>query len=571
MMELKYYEILAKNKALGEELKGEAVTIKVLSNIIVHQIKDILEYQLRTKQVPVHVEIGNYDNILQDALAVQGEKVIVFWEIANTVDQLPYKIDGYASQEYEAILSRLKSELLLLFESLESASFVFFNLFSSLPFTSSFIRETKLDDLAGELNAFIRVNAPKNFQLVNLDKVYSVLGLDNALDLRNFYTSKALYKPDFFKQYVLHLEPALAATVGKVKKALILDCDNTLWKGILGEDGFHNLKMSSKDQAGVPFEAIQNMAIQLNKEGVLLGLCSKNNPEDVAEVINTHPDILLKEEHLLIQKVNWQNKVLNLQEIAQQLNIGLDSLVFIDDSDFEVNLVREQLPQVDVYQVPKKAYQYPALFQKVVASFFNPFSTEEDKRKSKIYKEQLKRADVQGQFSNMEDFLRSLEIKLSFYQNDPSLISRVAQMTQKTNQYNLTTKRYTENDIKNFIESEDYQVIAMGVEDKFGDSGITGLAVLKKQSDYIEIDSFLMSCRIIGRNIEWKFLDFLLSLVSREKIRGRYVPTAKNKMVEEFYSKAGFQLISEVGGAKEYSLKKEAYQQHNDLSYLKIL
>lgn len=571
MMELKYFELLAKNKALADTVVGEPVQIKVLSNIIVHQLKEVLEYTLRLEGIPAQVEIGNYDNILQDASQLGNEKVVVFWEVSNLLDQLPYTIGSLSQSAYEDLLAKVKSEISLLFNLVREVPFVLFNLFSSIPFTYQFLQPHRLDSLVAELNQFVQQQAPSNIQLVNLDKLYAQLSLEQALDLRNYYSAKALYKPDFFKRYALHIEPALRATLGRIKKVLIFDCDNTLWGGILGEDGADKLKMSAREHAGVPFNAVQSLALQLRNEGVLLGLCSKNNPQDVDEVLKKHPDMQIRDEHVVIKKVNWQDKSTNLREIAKELNIGLDSLVFVDDSDFEVNLIREQLPEVKVYQVPKKGYLYPDLLQQIAAAFYTPFITDEDRKKSGMYKQQIARETAKNQFGNLEDYLRSMEIKLSLFEDDPELIGRMSQMTLKTNQFNLTTKRYTETEMRTFVESSDFKVIAMGVKDKFGDNGITGLAILKLEPGRVIIDSLLMSCRVIGRNIELKFLDYLVSLVDRDLIQASYRPSLKNQQVADFYQNVGF--IPSHTGPEEtrFELLKEAYKEHISLDYIAVV
>jgi FkbH-like protein len=571
MMELKYFELLAKNKELAEAITGEPVQIKILSNIIVHQLKEVLEYSLRIEGIPAIVALGNYDNILQDAVQLQNEKVVIFWEISNILDQLPYKIDLFSDNEYEELTSKVKSEITLLLNLLQEVPFVVFNLFSAIPFTNQYLLPSKLDQMASSLNKFIRQEATANIHLVSLDKVYAQIGLEQAIDMRNYYTSKALYKPDFFKKYALHVEPAFRAILGKVKKALIFDCDNTMWSGVLGEDGVEKLKMSASEPAGVPFSAVQSLALQLHAQGVLLGLCSKNNPQDVDDILSNHPDMQVRDEHLVIKRVNWQDKISNLREIAKELNIGLDSILFIDDSDFEVNLIREQLPEVRVLQVPKKAYQYPQLFQQTVAAFFNPYLTEEDRNKSGMYKQQFARENSKNEFGTLEDYIRSLEIKIILYEDAPELIDRMVQMTQKTNQFNLTTRRYTETEMRTFVDSDAYKVVAIGVEDKYGDNGITGLAILRYEPEGVLIDSLLMSCRIIGRSIEWKFLDTLISHYSSETIYATFKASSKNQQVTDFYQQAGFTLVQEIAEEKHYKISKSEYKEHATLDYIAVV
>jgi FkbH-like protein len=260
-----------------------------------------------------------------------------------------------------------------------------------------------------------------------------------------------------------------------------------LWRGILGEDGFSNLKI---------YKDIQSLAVSLSKKGVIIGLCSKNNPEDVDEVLVNHPDMILKDEHIVIKKVNWENKASNLKAIAKELNIGLDSLVFVDDSDFEVNLIKDELPMVEVLQVPKKEYEYSMLLRDILNLFYNPKATKEDLEKVSMYKTQVLRAKEEESITNIDDYLKGLGLNITYFIDDINGADRVSQMTQKTNQFNLTTKRYTKIDIENFINSENASVISISVSDKFGDNGVVGLAILEHKDNLAKIDTLLMSCRV---------------------------------------------------------------------------
>jgi len=304
-------------------------------------------------------------------------------------------------------------------------------------------------------------------------------------------------------------------------------------------------------------------------------LCSKNNSADVDEVIKSHPDMQLRVEHITINKSNWSDKVTNLKEIAQELNIGLDSLVFVDDSSFEVNLIREQLPEVKVLQVPERLYEYPKMLRENHSLFYNLSFTAEDKKKIKMYKQQVKRVAVKKEFSDIENYLASLELKMTIFENDESIIPRMSQMSQKTNQFNLTTNRYTEGDIKSFIENDDSKIIAFSVSDKFGDSGVTGLCIINfhNETQSVEIDSLLMSCRIIGRNIEYAFIDYIIKIIKEKKInviKAKYIKTQKNEQVNEFYDKCSFTLTESSDSVKNYTLDISNYEP-KQLNYIEVI
>ena len=575
MKNIKYSEILKLNKDLGGKLKSNAYNIAVLSNITINQIKEICEYALRTEGINADVKIGDYDNIVQDSLKYnKSNLVIIFWELCNIIDGLQFKIELYDDDQLDAILEKTKSEIDLVLKNLQKTSLVLFNKFTSLPFANSNIRNNNLDKLADQLNQYLEDKIPANVKLDNLEKVIAKTGVDNSLDLRYYYSSKALYTIDFFKAYAEYVKPFIMSANGKAKKALIFDCDNTLWKGILGEDGFDNIEMSPRTKDGAIFFEIQSMALALNKQGILIGLCSKNNSGDVDEVIKSHPDMLLRDEHITINKSNWADKVTNLREIARELNIGLDSLVYVDDSSFEVNLVKEQMPEITVLQVPDRLYEYPKMLRENTVLFYNLSFTAEDRKKIEIYRQQKKRESIKKSFYNIEDYLASLELKLTIFEDDESIVPRMSQMSQKTNQFNLTTKRYTEGDISNFIIKDDSKVFAFSVSDKLGDSGVTGLCIINFNGKIktTDIDTFLMSCRIIGRNIEYAFMDYLMNYIKDHKIKtvtAKYIKTQKNEQVNNFYEKCSFILINSHDSDKDYILNLEDYKPKK-LTYVKI-
>jgi FkbH-like protein len=416
------------------------------------------------------------------------------------------------------------------------------------------------------LNTHLLRKDLKNLRCINTDKIVAEIGLKEAYDFRFYLSSKAPYTLSFFKKYALAIEPEIRKMSGKAKKALLLDCDNTLWKGIIGEDGLQGINMSASSAAGKPYHDVQQMAKFLATNGVILVLVSKNNLSDVEEVFKKHQDMVLKPEDIVLWKVNWTDKASNIREVAKELNIGLDSLVFVDDSDFEINLVMQQLPEVLALQVPKQAYDYKHAFTEMALANFNLATTEEDKNKAKQYKEQFEREQEKQQFSSTEEYIQSLEIKVDMKLNDLDSLSRLAQLTQKTNQFNLTTRRYTETEMEHFLNQMDHYVFSCGFSDKFGDSGITVLAIVKpgaQDSNQVQIDTFLMSCRVIGRNIETAVMLEIINFLKAKgfsKVTADYFPTAKNNQVMEFYEGCGFSLLSQENGNKKYELILSDFQ-----------
>ena len=571
MEELKYFEILKKLGQLREDQGESKLKISLLSNIIVSQLTELLEYALRAEGIPATVRAGNYDNIVQDAGALSDDEiVIVFWEISNLTDGLQYKADHLSVERKNALIEKTAGEMSLVFESLGNNKLVLFNEFHAYPFVARVTDSSGLGELAQKMNAWLRANVPAGFRLIDTGLIIGKIGFEQSFDIRNFYSSKALYSIGFFREYVRQTLPYILSATGKTKKVLVLDCDNTLWKGIVGEDGMDGIRMSAGDKAGLPYHAVQHKISFLAKNGVIVCLCSKNNPEDVDAVLSGHPDMVLKDDQIVLKKINWNDKASNIREMARELNVGLDSFVFVDDSEFEVNLVKSELPEVKVFRVPEKTYRFPALMDDIATLFYKPVITKEDKSKTAQYKAQVKRSSSRKAFGNIDEYIRSLEIRLKIHINNHALTERMAQMTQKTNQFNLTTKRYTEQEIKNMLNSGNWALYALEVSDKYGDSGVTGLAIVNNNNGIAVIDTFLLSCRIIGRNIEYRFMDEIMKNINADIVQAQYIKTMKNVQVSDFYEKTGFLLKENTEDVKHYEIKKDAYRKNKKYNYIKV-
>jgi FkbH-like protein len=574
LQDLKYTEILATNKLLGEKLSyqvpQEAV---VLSNIITSQVNHIIEYVLRNRGLYVKLNSGDYDNIVQDSEKYAHQKVIIiFWELANLIDGLQYKAETMSAESIEDLMNKTKQEIDLVFQNLANTPIVIFNQFSTVAFNQYFLKNNQFDNIAIELNKYVSDNLPKNFIVVPMDKIFAQISVAKSIDLRYYYSSKALYSIDFYKQYAQFIAPIILSVYGKTKKALIFDCDNTLWKGIVGEDGVAGILLSSQDKNGTVFEEVHYLSNQLAQEGIIIGLCSKNNEEDVLEVFEKRQDFALLQNTILIKKINWQDKVTNLQEIATELNIGIDSLVFVDDSYFEINHVQNSLPEVHTIQVPTTLPMYGALLKENLSLFYKHSQTKEDKKRIEMYKQEAIRKGEQQKFATIEEYLHSLELEISITINDFDNLERAAQLTQKTNQFNLTTKRYTQTDLQNLITNQNYRLYTFRVKDKFGDYGLTGMSLISIAGENAIIDTLLMSCRVLGRNIEIAFLGFIINDLQQINIKyifASYFKTLKNSQVASFYEKLNFEVIREDVDRKEYKFQTIDFS-YCPIDYIKI-
>ncbi|RLE42298.1 hypothetical protein DRJ48_03820, partial [Candidatus Woesearchaeota archaeon] len=354
------------------------------------------------------------------------------------------------------------------------------------------------------LNSKLREYAKQNKSVFVFDfnRFCLKYGLSQVSDKRLEYLADMRFAPEIIpklcEEYLGYIIPILSMT----KKCLVLDLDNTLWGGIIGEDGIEGIKLGPEKE-GLPFLEFQKRILNLFERGIILAINSKNNPEDALKVLREHPYMLLREEHFASMKINWNDKVSNMIEIAKEINIGLGSLVFIDDDKLNRALVREQLPEVTVVELPEDIALYPEVIDNL--KVFNTLQiTKEDLQKGRMYAQQRKRTELMGKVANLDEFLKRLKMRITLYKANQFNIPRIAQLTQKTNQFNMTTKRYLEQDIKEFAESQSYEVYCAQVEDRFGDNGITGVVIIEKKPEEKAwvIDTFLLSCRIIGRKVE---------------------------------------------------------------------
>ncbi len=573
MNELKYTEILTKNRELGKSLTGPVYQIAVLSNIVVNQLSDILEFELRRQGINAKVVFGEYNNIVQDSSRFKDSNaVILFWEAANLTEGLQSQAESMDASSLSALIEHTQNEIELVLNNLQHVPLVLFNTFSSLLFTANELKDGKFSLLSKKLKSNMADRIASHQLPIDLDKIIAKVGLGASTDFRQYQSSKALYSIEFLKTYVDTVTPAFRAVTGMGRKVLVLDCDNTLWGGILGEDGENGIQIGDGTRSGKVFREIQHILRGFLKQGILLALCSKNNPEDVNHILSGHSDMVLTDSDIVAKKVNWNDKVTNLRELANELNLGLESFVFIDDSQFEIGLVEKELPQVKCIKVPEVLSNYPEVLRSLEREFFSFNRTAEDADKTKMYQQEWKRNSESTKFTSTEDYLRSLNLQINVQWNEAVLTPRAAQLTQKTNQFNFTTKRYTEGDIQRMINDKNYLVASFSVNDKYGDYGITGLLISKLNGSMANIDTFLMSCRVIGRNIEIVFFDYViekLKSVGIKDIESEYIPTAKNQQVATFYSSRGLNADPEKGKKFVYRINLKDYK-FSDINYIGI-
>lgn len=335
----------------------------------------------------------------------------------------------------------------------------------------------------------------------------------------------------------------------------MVDLDNTLWGGVIGEDGMQGIKLSA-EYPGAAYQALQRVMLDLARRGILLAVCSKNNLEDAMEAIETHPGMLLRSKNFAAMRINWTDKAQNLREIAAELNIGIDSLAFMDDNPVEQEQVRAALPEVTVIDMPADPVDYATALRECPA-FERLTLSAEDQQRTSFYVAERERSQAEQTFQTKEDFYRYLEQEAEISPVLPATLARISQLTQKTNQFNLTTRRYSEPQIAEMAAKPDWQVLSIRVRDRFGDHGLVGVAITRDEKETCEIDAFLLSCRVIGRTVETALLSYLAQSAAargRQRLSGWFFPTKKNAPAKEFYSQHGFQLHTQNGQGSLWEL-----------------
>ena len=386
------------------------------------------------------------------------------------------------------------------------------------------------------------------------DVLFDVAGIAATVGLAEWYSpdqwnlAKLPFSSTYLPLYGEHGARLIAALRGKSRRCLISDLDNTLWGGVIGDDGVEGIQVAQGDATGEAYLSVQRYLLELRQRGVILAVSSKNNDETARLPFRKHPEMLLREDHFAAFQANWEDKASNIQAIANELELGLEAMVLLDDNPAERALVREFLPQVAVPELPDD----PAFYARVLsaAGYFElvTFSSEDLKR-ADFYQDNARRINLQKQSTDIEDYLASLKMVITFQPFDETGRPRITQLINKSNQFNLTTKRYTEPEVAAAEKDPTCFTLQVRVADIFGDNGMISVAICRKRdADVWEIDTWLMSCRVIGRRIEDTVLREIVDHAKRagiHKLAGTYIPTGRNQLVVRHYEKLGFRRIGE--------------------------
>ena len=572
--------LLQKKRSLRRELLQRSGLIDkkvaILSGSTIGEIKNMLELFLLNEGIKPEFYIGGYglfyENLVFDdgSLAAFKPDFLYIHTSRKNLQQLPVPSDSEAD-----VAAKLDAEWAR-FE----AAFVAAKKFGCPVIVNSFDPPTHrlmgnrdAVDARGsvhfinEMNARIATYVAKNdgFYLNDLAYLAARFGLDNWFSESEWYLYKYAVSMQYIPELCHNISLIIKSLLGKNKKGLVLDLDNTLWGGVIGEVGAQGVELSTETPGGMAYSEFQQYLRQLEDLGILLNVASKNE-ESIALTGFERSDSPLKRKDFLCFKANWEPKSQNIAKIAQEINILPESLVFVDDNPAEREIVRQQLPAVTIANFSAPEEMIASLDR---AGYFEVTAlSADDAKRNEMYRQNLQRAAAQQSFGSYDDYLRSLEMTAELGSFDPPHAERITQLINKTNQFNLTTRRYTAQEVESLIGNPDAVTLYGRLEDKFGDNGLVSAMIGSISGDTCTVDLWIMSCRVFKRNLEQTMMDeFVRRCAGRgvKKVIGHYLPTAKNLLVKEIYGTMGFEKTSEDENSSTFVLNVADYRPQNDI------
>jgi FkbH-like protein len=555
----KLAKVIVKARAEGKSLGPlKPFRLAVLSNSTIDLVVPALVASAARHGIDLEIVQPSYDQVAQEALTpdskVNSSKpdAVLF---ALDYRALPLKLSlgdsetSIATQQgaigyLQALRNGIKanSNAVCIFQNFAPPPETLFgSLDRALPGTM----RSLLDGVNRELGEFV---------LGSGDVLLDVAGLAETVGLADWHNpqlwnmAKFSFSDELIPLYADHVARTIAALRGKSGKVLILDLDNTVWGGVIGDDGLEGIQIAQGDARGEAHLAVQRLALDLRQRGIVLAVSSKNTDEVAREPFEKHPEMLLKLEHIAVFQANWNDKATNIQAIAEELSLGFDSLVFLDDNPVERGLVRELLPQVSVPELPEDPAYYARTL--MAGGYFEAVTfAAEDLKRAGFYQDNAKRASLQKQVGGLDAYLASLDMTITFQPFDATGRARIVQLINKSNQYNLTTRRYTDPEVATAEDDPEVFTLQVRLVDVFGDNGMISVVICRPgKADSWEIDTWLMSCRVLGRRVEHMVLREVLDharAAGIHKLSGTYLPTDRNKLVVDHYEKLGFTKVEE--------------------------
>jgi FkbH-like protein len=542
---------------LREKLSLTKFKLAILRSYTVEPIVPLLQAEAFAYGIDLEVHVGDFNTYVQDmidgesslyrfapngvVLAVRTEQAApeLWRDFADLAPEAAQKACDRVIKSYEQWVRayRKHSQAALVIHSLERPSSPALGVLDDQS-------EEGQSGLIRRINRELRRIAAefRGVYTLDYDALVARHGSRHWHDERKWLTARLPIAASYLLEMAREWMRFVVPLSGRTAKVLAVDLDNTLWGGVIGEDGMTGIKIGA-EYPGAAYQALQRALLDLSRKGILLAACSKNNLDDAMEALEKHPGMLVRAKHFAAMRINWTDKAQNLREIAGELSVGVDSIAFLDDNPFEREQVRAALPEVTVIDLPKNPLEYASAVRNC-AVFERLTLSAEDQQRTEMYAAQKQRSGAEHNFQSKEDFFRFLEQEAELEPVSDLTLARVAQLTQKTNQFNLTTRRYTEPQIAEMSKQHEWQIFSIKVRDRFGDHGLVGVAITHDQGELCEVDTFLLSCRVIGRTVETALLAHLAESAAqrgRKRLIGWFLPTKKNAPARDFYQQHGFE------------------------------
>ena len=555
-MEKSLSDYIALSKNIDDLKYDKKLKVAILSSFTLNGLNETLHVKCSELGIRYQSYIGGYNQYNQELLNPESglynfspDITFLIIDVRNVLGDSFHDAHDMSDDERKILAKEKINELenlIQTFENNSNSKLVITNL--NVPsYSPHGIIETKLNfgfhEMIEEINNSLR-HISKNYSSVyvyDFRQFISKFGEQNIFDYRQFHLGDIQIIFNFIPYLANNLMNYIKPISGTNRKCIVLDLDNTLWGGIVGEDGFDGIELGDTPN-GKAFVEFQKELFSLWNQGIILAINSKNNVEDAMKVISEHPNMVLREKNFANIQINWDDKAINLKKIADEINIGLNSIVFFDDDKINCERIKQEFPEVLTINLPNDPSQFSPIL-KELNDFHVLNRTDEDKKRGEMYAQQRERKKFEKSISNLDDFLKDLDIRVNIKRSNDYLIPRISQLTLKTNQFNLTTKRYQEEEIRNLSNDKKFTVGCAQVLDKFGDNGITGVFIIEKNTKFWLIDTFLLSCRIMGRGVENAIISQILKDAKDEgvdEVKAQFIPTPKNKPAENFLSDYGF-------------------------------
>jgi len=485
------------------------------------------------------VDVADYGEIEQRLHARTEEytHIVILWEAIAEVWGLQYKLLLMSEDERTQLRKVMTDKFARILSEIAPNKICICNKVTSKYFMHEPEAEASMCNFMNDVNRELSHKVSRRVYWIDSNAIIMELSPSKAVNARDYYRSRMLHSYEYAYLFSEIAVKYICISIGMQKKLLILDCDNTLWGGLCGELEA-DVILDGVDAPGVIYRECQGIVKYLANNGIAVALCSKNNSEDVWKVFKNNSSMLLKETDVVANRINWSDKVENIISIANELHLSLESIVFVDDSEHELENVRLRLPGVEVVKVPENIYDYPYVMRKVAAKFYLEGVSKEDGARTKYYLEESKRKKEANSHASYEDYLASLEQTMKIECNNYDNLQRIHQLFEKTNQFNATTKRYTSDELKTFISDHRSDLYSFSMADKYGDMGLVGTALIIKADDgrSARLDSFIMSCRVIGKCAEYTFIKYIANRLRKagyQELIIEYRRTQKNDIVHK--------------------------------------